>query len=575
MQKRWIVKDAADQSQAEQLAKAINVDVALAALLIQRGIGTYDQAKDFFRPSLKDLPDPFLLKDMDHAVRRLALAIAREEKILVYGDYDVDGTTSVALMYGFLKQIYTSVDYYIPDRYQEGYGISEQGIQYATEHGCSLIISLDCGIQAINLVNEARKLGIDFIIGDHHRPGENLPPAHAIINAKQAGCQYPYKELCGCGVTFKFLQAFCQETRRPMGNLYPFLNLVAVAIAADIVPITGENRILAHYGLRALNQSPQPGLKALVEVAGLHFPLTIDNVVFGIAPRINAAGRMGHAKAAVELLLASDETTATHLAAQLNQQNSQRREHDTDVTQQAIAMIQKDRRLEQAHSTVLFDSSWHKGVVGIVASRCIEQYYRPTVILTESNGKATGSARSVQGFDVYEAISDCADLLDQFGGHTHAAGLTLSVDKVPLFQKKFEASVAQKITKDQLVPCIDIDQQIDLSDITARFYGVLKQLAPFGPGNMRPVFMSEDLEVVGHPQVLKEKHLKFTVQQRGTNDRLDAIGFGMAHFCERICDRQSFSMVYSVEENHFNGHTSLQLAIRDIQTTLAHTEFAK
>ncbi len=564
MQKRWIVKDTADQVQADQLANTINVDRTLAALLLQRGISTYAEAKDFFRPSLKNLNDPFLLKDMDHAVRRLALAIQRDEKILVYGDYDVDGTTSVALVYGFLRQIYPEIDYYIPDRYDEGYGISSQGIQYAAAQQVSLIISLDCGIRAVNLVNEARQLGIDFIIGDHHRPGDILPPAHAIINPKQRGCQYPYQELCGCGVGFKFLQAFCQATKRPVGELYRLLDLVAVAIAADIVPITGENRILAHYGLKVLNESPQSGLKALAEVAGLHFPLTIDNVVFGIAPRINAAGRMGHAKSAVELLLARDEATTTRLATQLNQQNSQRREHDTDVTQQAIAMIRRDSRLEQAKSTVLYDPSWHKGVVGIVASRCIEQYYRPTIILTESNGKATGSARSVNGFDVYDAINDCAEVLEQFGGHTHAAGLTLSIDKIPLFQEKFEASVAQKIPPEQLIPRLDIDQQVSLTDVTDRFYGVLKQLAPFGPGNMRPVFVSDNLEVVGHPQVLKEKHLKFTVQERGTNYCFSAIGFGMAHFYDSICDQQPFRMAYSVEENHYNGHSSLQLTVRDL-----------
>ena len=567
MQKRWIVKEAADQSQAEQLANAINVDVTLAALLLQRDINSYAEAKDFFRPSLKNLHDPFLLKDMDHAVRRLSLAMQRNEKILIYGDYDVDGTTSVALVYGFLSSFYSRIDYYIPDRYDEGYGISSQGIRYAAAQQFSLIVSLDCGIRAVDLVNEARQLGIDFIIGDHHRPGDALPPAHAIINPKQVGCQYPYKELCGCGVGFKLLQAFCQETKRPVGELYRLLDLVAVAIAADIVPITGENRILAHYGLKVLNESPQPGFKALAEVAGLQFPLSIDNVVFGIAPRINAAGRMGHAKAAVELLLAQDEENTTRLATQLNQQNSQRRTHDSDVTQQAIAMIRQDSRLEKAKSTVLFDPSWHKGVVGIVASRCIEQYYRPTIILTESNGKATGSARSVNGFDVYEAITDCAEVLEQFGGHTHAAGLTLSIDNVPLLREKFEASVAQKIHQEQLIPRLDIDQQISLTNVTARFFGVLKQLAPFGPGNMRPVFVSDNLEVVGYPQVLKDKHLKFTVQERGTTFCLSAIGFGMAHFFDSICDQQTFRMAYSIEENHYNGHCSLQLAIRDIQTS--------
>ena len=568
MQKQWIIREAINQERATQLAQEINVSSALAALLMQRGVDSFEQAKDFFRPSLKNLHDPFLLKDMDHAVRRLALAIQREEKILIYGDYDVDGTTSVALVYGFLRGFYAPIDFYIPDRYQEGYGISEQGVQYAVEHDYRLIISLDCGIRAVKLVNQARKQGIDFIICDHHRPGDELPPAHAIINAKQDGCSYPYKELCGCGVGFKLLQAFCQETKRPVGELYAFLDLVAVAIAADIVPITGENRILAHYGLRQLNQSSRPGLKALAEVAGLRLPITIDSVVFGIAPRINAAGRMKHAKAAVELLLAQDETTATDLATQLNKNNSQRRGLDADMTQQALAMIGQDDKLIQAKSTVLFDASWHKGVVGIVASRCIEQYYRPTIILTESNGKATGSARSVNGFDVYKAITECADLLDQYGGHTHAAGLTLPIDNVPLFQEKFEEAVSRKIQAEQLIPCIEIERIMALSEVTSRFYNVLKQMSPFGPGNMRPIFASDTLEVVGDPQILKEQHLKLIVRQPGTDYRLNAIGFGMAHFCEQIIEQPSFSMAYTVEENHYNGHTSLQLMIRDIKCQL-------
>ena len=560
-----MLKEAADPERAEQLANHIHVSLPLAQMLVQRGITEFDHARDFFRPSLKNLHDPFLLKDLDHAVRRLVLAIQREEKILIYGDYDVDGTTSVALVYGFLRSFYERIDFYIPDRYQEGYGISEQGIQYAADNHFSLIISLDCGIRAVKLVNQARRQRIDFIIGDHHRPGEELPPAHAIINAKQVGCEYPYKELCGCGVGFKLLQAFCLETRRPLGELYEYLDLVAIAIAADIVPITGENRVLAHAGLRVLNRSPRPGLRALIEVAGLRTPLTIEQVVFGIAPRINAAGRMKHAKAAVELLLAEDEETATTWATQLNKRNSQRREHDTDTTQQALAMIAANEKLRQAKSTVLFDASWHKGVVGIVASRCIEQYYRPTIILTESKGKATGSARSVDGFDVYAAISECADLLDQYGGHTHAAGLTLPVDQVVAFQEKFESVVARSIQEEHLIPRLDIEQIISLDEITPSFYNVLKQMAPFGPGNMRPIFVSENLITVGYPQVLKEKHLKFTVQQADGNNQLGAIGFGMAHLYSLIDNRQPFRMAYNVEENHYNGHTSLQLAIRDIK----------
>lgn len=565
MEKQWIIGEKIDHTQVNQLAQEINVSPALASLLIQRDIDSFSQAKEFFRPSLKKLHNPFLLKDMDHAVRRLSLAIERGEKILIYGDYDVDGTTSVALVYGYLRGFYPNIDFYIPDRYQEGYGISEKGIQHAAEHKFSLIISLDCGIRAVRLVNEARKQGIDFIICDHHRPGDELPPAHAIINAKQEGCSYPYKELCGCGVGFKLLHAFCQENKRPIGELYEYLDLVAVAIAADIVPITGENRILAYYGLRQLNQSVRPGLKALAEVASLRSPITIDSIVFGIAPRINAAGRMKHAKAAVELMLAQDEVTAATIAAQLNKNNSQRRGLDVDITQQALAMIGRDEQLKQAKSTVLFDASWHKGVVGIVASRCIEQYYRPTIILTESNGKATGSARSVNGFDVYEAIVECADLLDQYGGHTHAAGLTLPVDNIPLFREKFEEAVAQRIQEEHLIPCVNIERIIALSEVTSRFYNILKQMAPFGPGNMRPIFASEALEVVGTPQILKEQHLKCVVRQSGSDAQLTAIGFGMAHYYDRICGQQSFSMAYTVEENHYNGHTSLQLMIRDIK----------
>ena len=565
MEKQWIIGEKIDHTQVNQLAQEINVSPALASLLIQRDIDSFSQAKEFFRPSLKKLHNPFLLKDMDHAVRRLSLAIERGEKVLIYGDYDVDGTTSVALVYGYLRGFYPNIDFYIPDRYQEGYGISEKGIQHAAEHKFSLIISLDCGIRAVRLVNEARKQGIDFIICDHHRPGDELPPAHAIINAKQEGCSYPYKELCGCGVGFKLLHAFCQENKRPIGELYEYLDLVAVAIAADIVPITGENRILAYYGLRQLNQSVRPGLKALAEVASLRSPITIDSIVFGIAPRINAAGRMKHAKAAVELMLAQDEVTAATIAAQLNKNNSQRRGLDVDITQQALAMIGRDEQLKQAKSTVLFDASWHKGVVGIVASRCIEQYYRPTIILTESNGKATGSARSVNGFDVYEAIVECADLLDQYGGHTHAAGLTLPVDNIPLFREKFEEAVAQRIQEEHLIPCVNIERIIALSEVTSRFYNILKQMAPFGPGNMRPIFASEALEVVGTPQILKEQHLKCVVRQSGSDAQLTAIGFGMAHYYDRICGQQSFSMAYTVEENHYNGHTSLQLMIRDIK----------
>lgn len=565
MEKRWVLKDKPEKDVVQEVSSAINVSPALAAILAQRHIATYDQARSFFRPSLKQLPSPFLMKDMDHAVNRLVLAMKRSEKILVYGDYDVDGTTSVALVYGFLRQIYPFLDFYIPDRYSEGYGISEKGIQYAVEQDCSLVIALDCGIRAVNLINKARKQGIDFIVCDHHRPGDQLPPAHAILNPKQEGCPYPYKELCGCGVGFKLLQGFCQQINKHSTELHEQLDLLAIAIAADIVPITGENRILTHFGLKKLNESPRPGLKALAHMAGLHGEITVENVVFGFAPRINAAGRMQHARAAVELLLAENEETALQLADGLNLHNAQRKNFDSSITQQALDMIEQDELLKNAKSTVLFKNDWHKGVVGIVASRCIEKYYRPTIILTESNQKATGSARSVNGFDVYEAIAACADLLEQFGGHTHAAGLTLSIENVPFFQKKFEEVVSGRITEELLVPQIEIDLEVNLSEVTKKFYKVIQQMGPFGPGNMRPVFISKDLYVSEEPQVLKEKHLKFYVKQADSSAELCAVGFGMASFYDMLRQRIPFKMAYNIEENNFNGHSSLQLMIRDIK----------
>ncbi|WKN33438.1 single-stranded-DNA-specific exonuclease RecJ [Porifericola rhodea] len=565
MEKRWVYQDSAEDEAVQKLAKEINVNPALANLLIQRGVDNFDEAKTFFRPNLKMLHDPFLMKDMEHAVNRLILAMERNEKILIYGDYDVDGTTSVALAYGFLQTIYEPIEYYIPDRYKEGYGISEEGIQYAAENDFSLIISLDCGIRAVGLINEARKKNIDFIICDHHRPGDQLPPAHAILNPKQVGCSYPFKELCGCGVGFKLLHGLCIRLKNHQKKLAEWLDLVAVAIAADIVPINGENRILSYFGLQRLNEAARPGLKALAQLAGLRNDINIENIVFGFAPRINAAGRMEHAKAAVQLLLAETDEQALKMANELNVQNTERRGYDTHMTQEALEMIEQEEKLLQAKTTVLFKNDWHKGVVGIVASRCIEKYYRPTVILTESHGKASGSARSVDGYDVYAAIEACSDLLEQFGGHKYAAGLTMPVENVPLFQQKFEETVAQSISDDQLIPLVNIDTKINLSDITPKFYNVVKQFAPFGPGNMRPIFMSDYLMVYGYPQILKEQHLKFSVRQEGSQKVYNAIGFGMAHYYEIVLEGKPFQMAYNVEENHYNGNTSLQLMIRDIK----------
>ncbi|GAB3499549.1 single-stranded-DNA-specific exonuclease RecJ [Spirosoma knui] len=507
------------------------------------------------------------MKDMDRAIERLKRAMkpGQEEKILIYGDYDVDGTTSVALVYGFLKNYHAKIDYYIPDRYKEGYGISTQGIQWAAENGFTLIIALDCGIKSIERVAEAKALGVDFIICDHHRPGTELPDAAAVLDPKRDDCQYPYKELSGCGVGFKLLQAFCHKTNIPLDNLYPYLDLVAVSIASDIVPITGENRIMAHYGLKYLNTAPRIGLKALIKVAGFKNELDITNVVFGLGPRINAAGRIQHAKAAVQLLLAESEEDADNFAMAINKHNNSRREFDSSITEQALAMIRQNEAMVQAKTTVLYDATWHKGVIGIVASRCIEHFHRPTIILTQSHDKAAGSARSVPGFDVYEAIEECAELLEQFGGHTFAAGMTMPVDNIDAFRQKFEEVVARKIKEEHLTPLVDIDLPLDFSEINDKLVRIVKQMGPFGPHNMQPVFMTEDVYLANEPIIMKEKHLKISVRQQRTGHSLTAVGFGMAHFAHRLRAGQPFSICYQIEQNFFNGNMSLQLMLKDIK----------
>jgi len=570
-EKRWIhrpLPETNEELQAvEDLTRQLNVSPFLATLLVQRGVYTFDQARTFFRPELTHLHDPFLMQDMDKAVRRLELAFIRQEKILVYGDYDVDGTTSVALFYGFLKTIYPHhLDHYIPDRYKEGYGVSTQGIQWASENGFSLIVSLDCGIKSCDRVSEAAELGIDFIICDHHRPGAELPCAVAVLDPKRADCPYPYKELTGCGVGFKLLQAYCIFRGIPLERLYGFLDLVVVSIAADIVPITGENRVLAHYGLKRLNAAPRPGLKALIDVAGFKDELDITNVVFGLAPRINAAGRIQHARAAVQLLLAEDAQEAADFALQVNEHNNSRKVFDTSITEQALAMIKGDEWMLKAKSTVLFNQTWHKGVVGIVASRCIEHYHRPTIILTESHNKASGSARSVPGFDVYEAIEECAELLEQFGGHTFAAGLTLKIENIPLFRQKFEEVVARRIREEQLIPMVEIDLPLDFSAIDMKFYKILKQMAPFGPQNMSPIFSTDEVYLVGGPFIMKEKHLRLNLRHASSPQSFTAIGFNMAHHALFLQRDQPFSICYQVELNTFNGQSSLQLYLKDIKS---------
>lgn len=568
--KRWTYRQTLSeqqQAQANDLAKAINVNPFLGQLLVQRGITSFEDAKAFFRPTLELLHDPFLMKDMEKAVGRILQAIENQEKIIVYGDYDVDGTTSVSVFYGFLKKYYPHLEYYIPDRYIEGYGVSWQGIDYAEANGFTLIVTLDCGIKSADKVAEAKRRGIDFIICDHHRPDQNLPQAVAVLDPKREDCAYPYKELTGCGVGFKLLQALCQQGFGDETELFEQLDLLVVSIAADIVHITGENRVLAAFGIKELNKRKRAGLNALVEIAGIKNDLDITNVVFGLAPRINAAGRIAHAKEAVRLLLTEDFEEAKGFAEEINKHNSDRRTFDTGITEEALNMIREDEWLRNANSTVLYKEDWHKGVVGIVASRCIEHFHRPTIILTNAHGKAAGSARSVPGFDVYDAIEACADLLEQFGGHTFAAGLSLPVDNVEAFRLRFDEIVSQRILPEQLTPLVDIDMDLDLNAINGRFYNILKQMAPFGPENMTPVFASHNVRMSGTPTIMKEKHLKFEVFQPTAQGaaKFTAIGFGMSEFYPQLMTGKPFSIAYTIEENTFRDKTSLQLYLKDVK----------
>lgn len=563
-EKRWLLKDSPDEEIVNALSKAINVNPSLATILAQRGICDFDSAKTFFRPKLSMLHDPFLMKDMDLATERIEQAINKEEKVLVYGDYDVDGTTSVALFFGFLNSFYSHCDFYIPDRYKEGYGISSQGITWAKDQGYSLIVALDCGIKSVELVDKAKSHGIDFIICDHHRPGQTLPPAVAVLDPKRSDCEYPYKELSGCGIGFKLVQALVSRNPEWYRDPFALLDLVVVSIASDIVPITGENRVLAYYGLTTLRESARPGLKALIKLAGIQQKITVTSIVFGIAPKINAAGRIAHAKTAVALLLADSEDEADSYADALNLNNEKRRDFDANITEEAIAMIEQNERLKLAKTTVLFKNDWHKGVIGIVASRCIERYHRPTIILTMSNNMATGSARSVPGFDVYNAIESCSDLLEQFGGHMYAAGLTMDIAKLEAFQKKFEEVVSESIPDELLVPLIEIDAPIQFDQINNKFLNILKQMAPFGPQNLHPVFFAENVSVASSLRFIKDKHLKFIAQQEDNSNKLEAIGFNMAEHA-RIRDGEKFRMAFSIEENNYRGYQSIQLNIKDIK----------
>jgi single-stranded-DNA-specific exonuclease len=564
-EKKWIIAPEPSPEMVDELSQSININPILSKILVARGIANYQEAKTYFRPSIEDCHNPFLMKDMDIAIKRLIEAIENHEPILVFGDYDVDGSTSVAMMYSFLKNYCKELHYYIPDRYLEGYGISKKGIDYAKQKNCKLIISLDCGIKAIDQVEYANSKGIDFIICDHHNPGESLPEAVAILDPKRKDCQYPYKELSGCGVGFKLIQAFCIQKEIPEHLAFELLDLVAISIAADIVEVTGENRVLAYYGLEKINFNPRPGIKALLQASGLKDKITISNLVFQLGPRINAAGRIDHAHLAVQLLTSIHEDEALIIAENISKKNNTRKDFDQNITSEALSSIEENSQLLGAKSTVLFNKNWHKGVIGIVASRCIEHHYRPTIIMTESNGKATGSARSVDGFDLYAAIESCQEHLDQFGGHKHAAGLTLSIDNIPSFASAFEKVVARSITEDQLTPKVNIDSYIKIDHITDKFYAILSQMDPFGPGNMQPVFAASDLEVLGGPIILKEKHLKLTVKDKGGRQKITAIGFGMAAYKSLILDSNSFELAFTIQENHFNGTKSLQLYLKDIR----------
>jgi single-stranded-DNA-specific exonuclease len=565
MEKNWKVKEQGNPALVRRLADELSIDQTLASLLVQRDIKSFDEAKAFFRPQLSDLHDPFLMKDMDKAVERIRGAIQRNEKIMIYGDYDVDGTTAVSLVYSFLKNITPGVSFYIPDRYSEGYGISFQGIDYAAQHGISLVIVLDCGIKANDKIAYANNRHIDFIICDHHLPGENIPDALAVLDPKRADCSYPCKHLSGCGVGFKLLQALCLRENIPFEQLIPFLDLVVVSIAADIVPITGENRVLAFYGLKQLNENPRRGLLSVIKLSGIDkMQMAIDDIVFKIAPRINAAGRMESGKTAVDLLIAEDEEIAAQMGLAINGHNDDRRNVDREITQEAIAMINGTGMTRK--SVVLFNPSWHKGVVGIVASRLVEAFYRPSIVLTESNGMITGSARSIPGFDLYEAIESCADLLETFGGHMYAAGLSLRKEYLNEFCHRFEQHVAATVSDELLTPQINIDACLDFKQITPKFFRILKQFQPFGPGNASPVFSTQKVYDNGRGRTVGSGHLKLElIQEDDPYRHFSAIAFNQSEHLAFMQAGNPVDICYSIAENYYRGIANMQLRIKDIK----------
>ena len=587
METKWILNQSVDKQQVADIVKVLNIDENLATLLVQRGITNYEEAKTFFRPSLSQLHDPFLMKDMDKAVERVLQAINNGEKLLVYGDYDVDGTTAVAVVYTYLKPFFKKkkIEFYIPDRYEEGYGISFKGIDYAAENGFKLVIALDCGIKANERIDYANERGVDFIICDHHRAGDVLPNAVAVLDAKRPDCNYPYDELSGCGVGFKLVTALSMKGLGTIEQVYELLDFLAVSIAADIVPITGENRVLAYFGLKQLNKKPRPGIEAILQHANIYRrdedqidedenvltrELTISDLVFLIGPRINAAGRIAKASDSVRLLIADKKEHAEKLAASINDLNDERREFDNRITEEALGMIANDAELRDAKSTVVFNAKWHRGVIGIVASRLTDYYYRPTIVLTRASGLVTGSARSIKSFDIYDAIDHCSDLLEHFGGHKYAAGLSMKPENLPEFRRRFEAYVSEHLVDEDFVPELEVDLKINFSDITSKFMRILNQFAPFGPGNMAPVFWTDNvIDAGGSRPVGGHKHLKLTVSQVGDAELgvppFSGIAFQKGDLFNRIHDGEPFSICYHLEYNTWQGKTNLQLNVKDIK----------
>jgi len=571
MTNKWIFKSLSEEEKIIQknLVESLSINPTLAQLLVQRGIQTFEEARSFFRPDLAELHDPFLMMDMDKAIERLNKAIDNKEKILIYGDYDVDGTTSVALVYQFLKKYYSDIDFYIPDRYTEGYGISFQGIQFAAEQNFSLIIALDCGIKATEKVKHALNLGIDFIICDHHTPDKELPPAVAILDPKREDCPYPYKHLSGCGVGFKLLQAFTMKKGIDFSELSPLLDLVGLSIASDIVPITGENRILAYYGLKRLNSLPSLGIRSIINVCGLaDREITISDIVFKIGPRINASGRMKSAREAVELLIANDAEIARQKSGNINEYNNDRKDIDKNITDEAISIINSQDVYKKRKSIVVYQPHWHKGVIGIVASRLSDEYYKPTVVLTRSNGLISGSARSVPGFDLYKAIDSCRDLLENFGGHMYAAGLSMKEENIQAFTERFEQFVSENILEEQTYPQLEIDAVLEFKDITPKFFRILKQFAPFGPENMKPLFVSKKIFDYGTSRLVgkEQEHLRMELIDSSSENVMNGIAFGMHEYNDHLKALHPLDICYTLEENNFNGNSTIQLMIRDIKT---------